>query len=270
MGSSRGSSQKLSQDKPSPARIYDYLLGGYHNFEVDRKAAQQFVEMLPDIPIYFKANRAFLRRAVSFLADQGIDQFLDLGSGIPTVGNVHEVAQKVNTSARVVYVDNDPVAVRHSKTILNGNPHSAAISGDIREPEAILDHPETRRLLDFTKPTAVLLLAVLLFVTDDEAAYRLVRVVRETLAPGSYIVISHPTEEGLPPENLEQGRRLYAASGAPVNIRSYAQIERFFEGFELLEPGVVKAPLWRPEGPEDLLLDKPESVGYYVGVGRKP
>jgi O-methyltransferase involved in polyketide biosynthesis len=263
-------SDATNAERPSAARIYDYLLGGYHNFEVDRVAAQQFVEMLPDMPLYMKANRAFLRRVVRFLVDQGIDQFLDLGSGIPTVGNVHEVAQSANSSARVVYVDNESIAVRHSKTILEDNSNATAILGDMRQPELILNHPETERLVDLSKPTAVLLLAVLLFVTDDEEAYRLVRVLREALAPGSYIAISHPTEEGLPPEKIEQGRKLYAAFGAPVNIRSYAQIERFFEGLELIEPGVVKAPLWRPEGPEDLLLDTPEVVGYYVGVGRKP
>ncbi len=262
--------QDIDYERPSAARIYDYLLGGYHNFEVDRAAARQFVEMLPDAPLYFKANRAFLRRVVGFLIDQGLDQFLDLGSGIPTVGNVHEVAQRANPSARVVYVDNEPVAVRHSLTILEENPNATAILGDIRQPEAILDRAETKRLLDFSKPTAVLLLAVLLFVTDDEEAYRLVRVLRDALAPGSYMAISHPSEEGLPPEKVEQGRRLYAASGTPVNIRSRAQIERFLEGFEIVEPGVVKAPLWRPEGPEDLLLDTPDAIGYYVGVGRKP
>lgn len=255
---------------PSSARIYDYLLGGYHNFAVDRAAARRFVEMLPDAPLYFKANRAFLRRAVSFLVDQGIDQFIDLGSGIPTVGNVHEVAQGINPAARVVYVDNEPVAVRHSTTILQDNPNTATIQADIRRPELILDHPETRRLLDSSKPTAVLLLAVLLFVTDDEEAYRLVRVVRDALAPGSYIAISHPTEEGLPPDKVEQGRKLYAAIGTPVNIRSHPRIEEFFEGLELVEPGPVKVSLWRPEGPDDLLLDRPEASGYYVGVGRKP
>jgi SAM-dependent methyltransferase len=266
-------SDATDAERPSAARIYDYLLGGYHNFEVDRVAAQQIVEHLPDMPLYMKANRAFLRRVVRFLADQGIDQFLDLGSGIPTVGNVHEVAQQANPSARVVYVDNEAVAVRHSLTILEENPNATAIQADLRQPEVILNHPETERLLDLNKPTAVLLLSVLLFVTDDEEAYRIVRVYRDALAPGSYIAITHPTEEDVPPEKLEQARKLYAiyaAMGTPVNIRSYAQIERFFEGLELIEPGVVRVPLWRPEGPEDLLLDKPESAGYYGGVGRKP
>jgi SAM-dependent methyltransferase len=263
----------LSDERPNPARIYDYLLGGFHNFEVDRAAGRQFAERLPDAVLGMRVNRAFLRRAVGFLADQGIDQFLDLGSGIPTVGNVHEVAQQANPSARVVYVDNEPVAVRHSLTILEDNSNATAILGDMRQPELILNHPETERLLDLNKPTAVLLLSVLLFVTDDEEAYRIVRVYRDALAPGSYIAITHPTEEDVPPEKLEQARKLYAiyaAMGTPVNIRSYAQIERFFEGLELIEPGVVRVPLWRPEGPEDLLLDKPESAGYYGGVGRKP
>ncbi len=264
------SSSSIDAERPSAARIYDYLLGGYHNFEVDRVAAQQIVEMLPDLPLYMKTNRAFLRRVVRFLVDQGIDQFLDLGSGIPTVGNVHEVAQQANPSARVVYVDNEPVAVRHSLTILEENPNATAIRADLRQPEVILDHPEVQRLLDLNKPLAVLLLSVLLFIIDDEEAYRIVRIFRDALPSGSYITISHPTEEDVPPEQGERAKNLYAAIGASVNIRSRAQIERFFEGLELVEPGLVHIPLWRPEDPRDLFLDQPELSGYYVGVGRKP
>ncbi|MDQ3829791.1 MAG: SAM-dependent methyltransferase, partial [Candidatus Tectomicrobia bacterium] len=139
----------------------------------------------------------------------------------------------------------------------------------IRQPDVILSHPETRRLLDFNKPTAVLLLSVLLFVTDDEEAYRVVRSVRDALVPGSFIAISHPTPDETPPEQAEKAERLYAAIGTPVRVRSYNEVGRFFEGLELLEPGLVHVPLWRPEGPDDLFLETPELSGYYGGIGRK-
>ena len=189
-----------SNNAPSSARIYDYLLGGFYNFDVDRAVARKITEALPDMPLYMRANRAFLRRVVRFLADQGIDQFLDLGSGIPTVGNVHEIAQQANPSAAVVYVDNEPVAVNHSRTILQDNPKATVIQADIRQPEVILGHPETRRLLDFNRPTAVLFLSVLLFVIDDEEAYGVVHYMRDALVPDSYIAISHPTDDETPPE----------------------------------------------------------------------
>lgn len=269
MRDSRQPSMNVPDDAPSAARIYDYLLGGFYNFEVDRAVAQKITEALPDMPLFMRANRAFLRRVVRFLAEQGIDQFLDLGSGIPTVGNVHEVAQQANPSACVVYVDNEPVAVNHSRTILEDNSKATVIQADIRQPEVILGHPETRRLLDFNRPTAVLLLSVLLFLNDEEA-YRVVRYVRDALVPDSYIAISHPTDDKTPPEQSERAEKLYAAIGAPVRVRSYNDVERFFDGMELGEPGLVHIPLWRPEGPDDLFLRNPELSGYYAGVGRKP
>lgn len=256
-------------ERPSAARIYDYLLGGYHNFEVDRVVAERFRELLPNIPLYMQANRAFLRRVVSFLVREGVDQFLDLGSGIPTVGSVHEVAQKINPSARVVYVDLDPVAVRHSEEILRGNANATVIRADVRQPEVILANPEVGRLLDPDKPTAVLILAMLLFVTDDAEAYGLVGKLRDALAPGSYVAISHPTDDDLPQEETEQAKKLYGSTGNPVSIRTYDQIEKFFAGLELVEPGLVYVSRWRPEGPDDLFADQPVSSGYYGGVGRK-
>jgi hypothetical protein len=270
MSEPKNNSTDVDLERPSAARIYDYLLGGFYNFDVDRAAAQRITEVMPEMPLFMQANRAFLRRVVRFLTDQGIDQFLDIGSGIPTVGNVHEIAQQSNPSARVVYVDNEPVAVIHSRTILQDNSKATVIQADLRQPDVILGHPETQRLLDFNKPLAVLFLSVLLFVTDDEEAYRIVRSVRDTLVPGSYIAISHPTEDEYPAEKGEKVKTLYASIGTPVRVRSYNEVERFFEGLELLEPGLVRVPLWRPEGPDDLFLKNPESSGYYAGVGRKP
>ena len=257
-------------ERPSAARIYDYLLGGYHNFEVDREVAQKLIEILPRAPLIMRANRAFVRRVVRFLVGQGIDQFLDIGSGIPTVGNVHEIAQEINPSARVVYVDIDPVAVRHGEEILRENPNTAVIHADAREPQAIINHPDVSRLLDLGKPTAVLITSVLLFLTDDDEAYRVVRTLRDALAPGSYLAISHAFSEVASPEQVEEVTKLYAAGGIPIKGRSRAQIERFFDGLDLVEPGLVYLPLWRPEDPDDLYYDQPHEALNLGAVARKP
>lgn len=256
-------------DKPSAARMYDYYLGGHHNFEIDRKTAEQAIAMWPDLPLIMRVNRAFLRRAVEYLVAQGVDQFLDIGSGIPTVGNVHEIAQRADGNARVVYVDIDPITVAHSEAILQGSPNVDVIQGDIRQPSQILNHPQVRRLLDFEKPVAVLLVAVLHFVTDNEEIRRSMQVLREALASGSYLVISHASYEGKPVETQEHAT-LYRQTSTPIMMRSRRDIELFFEGFDLVEPGLVYFPLWRPEGPDDLFLDQPERSPGFAGVGRKP
>jgi hypothetical protein len=255
-------------DRPSAARMYDYYLGGSHNFDLDRKLAEQAMAMWPDLPLIMRANRAFLRRAVNYVLGQGIDQFLDIGSGIPTVGNVHEVAQTANPNARVVYVDVDPVAVAHSQAILQGTSGVAAIQGDVRQPEQILSHPEVRRLLDFDRPMAMLLVALLHFIPDDEAAGNALRVLRDALPHGSYLVISHASYEGMPSESREH-EQLYARTPTPMRMRSRAEIERLFDGLEFIEPGLVYIPLWRPEGPNDLFLDEPERCTGFAGVARK-
>lgn len=260
----------MSQDKPNPARMYDYYLGGYHNFEIDRQAAEKVIEVYPDAQRVAQANRAFLRRVVRFLVERGIDQFLDLGSGIPTVGNVHAEAQQAAPGARVVYVDADAVAVKQSQKILHDNAQAIAIQGDIRRPGEILNHSDTQQLLDFGRPMAVLFSAVLHFVTDDAEAYAVVRTIRDALAPGSYIAISHPTYEKAPPEIVEQIDRLYASSTRPSKTRERAQIETFFDGLDLVEPGLIHIPLWRPEGPDDVFFDQPERSLVLGGVGRLP
>lgn len=259
------------EDVPSVARMYDYMLGGYHNLEVDRMMARKIAAAMPTVPLFLRANRAFLRRVVNFLAGQRIEQFLDLGSGIPTVGNVHEIAQKVNPAARVVYVDKEPVTVHHSKQMLHRNPNVTAIRADFRWPEVILDHPDAQRLLDLSKPVAVLLVSVLHFVLDDEEAFHLVRVLRDALAPDSYVAISHQgTEDDVLREQLEEPKNLLSTTPDSLKLRSREEIERFLEGLELVEPGLVHLPLWRPEAPHDLFLDDPKASCYYGGVGRKP
>ncbi len=261
--------QDISEERPTSARIYDYMLGGYNNFEVDRVVGRQFVEILPDAPLIMQTNRAFLRRSVRFLTAQGIDQFLDIGSGIPTAGNVHEVAQGENPDARVVYVDKDPVAVRQSEEILKDNSNVATIEADARDVHYILENSETQRMLNFDKPVAVLILSVLLFVPDDQEAYSMVGTLSNALVPGSYLAISHGTSEGVPEDQAARALKLYTASGNPIKLRSRSETARFFEEYELVDPGVVRLPCWRPEGPEDLMIDRPESSGNYGAVGRK-
>ncbi|MBM4464806.1 MAG: hypothetical protein FJ014_04440 [Chloroflexi bacterium] len=259
----------VALDRPSAARIYDYALGGYHNFEIDRLMAEKLFALYPDARLAAQACRAFLRRVVNFLATQGIDQFLDIGSGIPTVGNVHEVAQNANPAARVVYMDIDPVAVAHSKAILKDNPNATAIRGDVRQPEQILNHVEVRSLLDFSKPMAVLLLTMLHFVTDDDQAIGTVRTLRHALVPGSYIAISHGTYDNAPSEVIKQVEEIGKGTPTPPKYRSQAQIRELFEELEVVEPGLVYLSLWRPEGPDDVFLDWPERSLTWGGVGRK-
>ncbi len=260
-------------ETPSPARMYDYYLGGYHNFPADRAAAEQVIALAPATPLIAQANRAFLRRAVTFLLEQGIDQFLDLGSGIPTAGNVHEVAQEANPGARVVYVDSDPLAVTHSAALLADNPTATVIQADARRPETILTHSEVRRLLDLARPLGVLMVGFLYFITDDGEAVRLVAGLRDAVAPGSYFAISHAIDDlapSIPPEVIEGTAEVYRRSTNPVAMRSRASVAHFFAGLDLVEPGLVDLPLWRPEGPDDLFLDAPEQSTFVAGVGRKP
>jgi len=257
-------------DRPSVARMYDYYLGGHHNFASDRAAAEAGIAIFPGFPLVMQANRAFLRRAVQFLVGQGIDQFLDIGSGIPTVGNVHQVAQLANPQTRVVYVDVDPIAVAHSTAMLQDNPRATIIEADARHPELILANPAVRSLLDSGKPVALILASVLHFVVDDDEAHRVVRVLRDALPPGSYVVISHGTVERIPANIIDQLIRLYTGTSHPVRVRSKAQIAAYFTGLDMVEPGLVYVPTWRPEESDDLLLDHPERSIGFAGIGRKP
>lgn len=258
----------IDLDRPSAARVYDYLLGGSHNFGVDRQFAEDLLSVLPDIPEIARANRAFLRRAVRFLSANGIDQFLDLGSGIPTAGNVHEVARQANPDARVVYVDTDPVAVSHSRALLRGDAGTGVVAADICHPEDILGAPETARLIDFSRPAAVLLVAVLHFVSDVDGPAQAVARLRSVLAPGSYLVISHGTLEGSPAA-AQRAHQLYQRSAEQGTSRTREQIAAFFGDFALVPPGLVYLPLWRPE-PMAPAEEHPERFCAYAGVGVKP
>jgi hypothetical protein len=255
--------QGMNIEVPSAARIYDYLLGGAHNFEVDRAVAKKIVELLPDARQVARSNREFLVRAVRHLAGQGITQFLDLGSGIPTAGNVHEVAQVVNPLARVVYVDHDPVAVAHSELILAGNERATIVDGDMTDPDEVLAAPAVHRLIDFSRPVGVLLVAVLHFVPEDKDPAGIVRRYVDALPNGSYVALSHLTADQYP---AEMAGVIEAMRGSrdPMYFRAYAEVASFFDGLELIEPGVVSAPLWHAEPGDDT-----GQRGVYAGVGRK-
>jgi hypothetical protein len=264
---------KVNTAVPNPARIYDYLLDGKDNYPADREVAEQIVAIAPVARDVVRDNRAFLSRAVRFLTHEaGIRQFIDLGSGLPTQGNVHEIAQAIAPDAHVVYVDNDAMVVTHSRALLAGD-NTRAIQADLRDPDVILEDAEVRELIDFDRPIALLLMAILHFIPDDQDPLGIVARFRDALPAGSYLAISHGTRDiperpDMSPEAMaEMGakvERLYQLTTASLVTRTRAQVERFFDGFELLEPGVVEIQLWRPDDSGALLPG-----GFYGGVGRK-
>jgi S-adenosyl methyltransferase len=259
----------VDTQRANVARIYDYLLGGTHNFLADQDVGRVIAAVEPNARAIGRANRAFLGRAVRFLSAVGIRQFLDIGSGIPTEGNVHEVAHQADPGARVVYVDLDPVAIAHSKALLAGNANASIIGSDLRDPERIIAHNGTRRLIDFSQPVGLLLVAVLHFISDEEDPWGIVAALRDALAPGSYLVLCHGTDEGKP-EVAEATEKVYSrGASTDIHMRSRAEILRFFDGFELVEPGLVEIPMWRPDSPAEVPADPTRFWGGLVGVAIK-
>lgn len=258
-------------DKPSPARMYDYYLGGSHNFAADRALAEETIQVWPDIRYLARANRAFLRRAVTTLADAGVEQFLDLGAGIPTVGSVHEVAQAANPRARTVYVDADLVAATHSTRLLADEPNTAVVLADLRDSDAVLRDPALTRLLDLSEPVAVLMLSVLPFVPDQDDPAAIVAQYRDATAPGSYLVISHGTDD-YRPEAVHRAVDIYQRSSRSVTVRSRAEVTALLTGYDLLEPGVVDMIHWRPDpdGQPDPLGGDVARYSLLAAVGRRP
>ena len=270
-------------DQPDPtqrpataARMYDYFLGGYHNFPADREAAQAVIAQLPDVPMIARANRDFVARAVRYLVDAGIRQFLDLGSGLPTAGNVHEIAQAAVADARVVYVDIDPVAVSESLDLLASNPHATAVRGDLRTPQAILDNPAVARMLDLSRPVGVVLAAVLHFVPDDDQARDILAQLAAGVGAGSHFAISHGAAETFPPTTTsaaaaaEVYRRRTATPGKP---RRRVDVDRLLAGLDVVAPGLVWIHAWRPDpdhpAPAELLAS-PSRGGMWAAVARRP
>jgi hypothetical protein len=251
--------------KPSAARLYDYLLGGGHNFAADRELAEKFLKAQPNARTIARLNRAFLRRAVLFMMDNGIRQFLDLGSGIPTVGNVHEIAQKADPETHVVYVDFEEVAVAHSQLILEQDPRAEIIQEDMTRPADVLKAAEESGLIDFTQPVGVLTVGVFHFVPPQADPEAIVAAYRDAVPSGSYLAFSQFTQD-LQPEEMAGIVEVMKKSQNPMFPRTRSEIEGLLGGFDVIEPGIVPLPLWRPEGTN---VDDPDKAGIYAAVGRK-
>jgi hypothetical protein len=234
---------------PSVARVYDYYLGGSHNFESDRVFGDRAMAAMPGLRQMIRDNRDFLRRVVRHLCADGVDQFLDLGSGIPTVGNVHEVAQEARPGARVVYVDHDPVAVAHGRSLLAGEDAAAAVLGDVRDPAAVLRSALATGLLDPDRPLGVLMIALLHFVFDDDRPNEIIAGYLDAFAPGSHLAITHGRADG--PQDIKDAAKVYDRSRSPARLRTAAEVRGLFDGLTLVDPGVVVIPKWRPDPVDD-------------------
>jgi S-adenosyl methyltransferase len=256
---------------PNVARIYDYLLDGKDNYAIDREAAARLLAAVPDAAVAARDNREFLGHAVRFLAGEaGIRQFLDIGTGMPTRGNVHEIAHAADPAARVVYIDNDPVVTAHANALLVDVPTLAdastvaAVNADLRCPRDLLTSPAVRTLIDFNEPVAVLLVAVLHFVDDSEDPWAVVECIKEHIAPGSYLVVSHVTDDELSHDARHYARQAYEGASALGVARAWEDIARFFDGLVMVEPGLVNAAAWH----SNHLARVPRRALFYAGIGK--
>jgi SAM-dependent methyltransferase len=256
----------LDTSSPNVARMYDYMLGGRENFQADRDAADSLLRVLPVVKRTVRDSRAFLSRVVSYLSEQGITQFLDIGSGLPTQENVHEVAHLVNPDARVAYVDRDPIVVSHGNALLAKSKQVIVVQADFRQAGELLSLPDVREHFDFAQPVAVLLLQVLHFVSDKEDPARIVAAFKDALCPGSYLVIAHVTGDHLPNDVHARALATYRKA-SDIWPRGKDQIWRLFDGFDLVEPGLTPEHLWH-QGPDG--APERETPTGWVGVARKP
>ncbi|ATM24646.1 hypothetical protein SMD44_p10147 (plasmid) [Streptomyces alboflavus] len=258
-------SRPIDTSRPHSARMYDYYLGGKDSYPVDEEAAKRVISMVPEIRTVARANRSFMHRASLLLAQRGISQFLDIGTGIPTPPNLHQVVQGVNPSAKVVYVDNDPVVLRHAEALLRSTKEGQTryVEADVRDPKEIIQG--AKEILDFNEPIALSLVALLHFVPDEDNPDSIVNELLESIAPGSYIVLSHVTGD-FDPAGWKKAVDLYRQSGVPAQVRSRREVSRFFTGLDLVEPGVQVVTQWHPDSDEVLSGDQ---VSLYVGVAQK-
>jgi hypothetical protein len=263
--------RRIDLTRPSAARLYDLYLGGDNHYAVDQVFADRMFQICPFLGVWARHNREFLRRAAAFCAEQGVRQFLDIGSGIPTAGNTHQVVRELAPEARVVYADNDQVAVTESRYLLGDTAGVAVVEADLREPESILDHGEVTRLIDFAEPVALLIVSVLPFVPDRADPRALLARYRDRLPSGSYVALSHAAVDEASAEAREQVAavaREYGETSDPATTRTRDEFTGFFDGLRVLPPGVVYAPDWRPERPVD--TDDPARPCNYAAVGYKP
>lgn len=252
---------------PNVARIYNALLGGKDNFAADRRAAEELLKAVPFAASVARDNRLFLNRAVEFLArEAGIRQFLDIGTGLPAGGSVHEKAQETDPLCRVIYADNDPMVISHANALLTDSLRVAAVQADLRNPDHLLTLPTVRKLIDFGQPVAVLMVAVLHFVPDAEDPWSIVARYKSMMAPGSYLVISHVTGDGSPAEAIQKAESIYEHASACGPARTRAQVARFFHGFDMVAAGLTDIKYWRNPLPRR----NPDPLLFYAGIGRKP
>ncbi|WP_306191822.1 SAM-dependent methyltransferase [Streptomyces sp. MK5] len=256
------SESRIDTSRPHPARVYDWLLGGKDNYPVDEEVA---AKLPPEARLNAMRNRAFMHRAAAWLAGNGIDQFLDIGTGIPTEPNLHQIVQGIAPSARIAYADNDPIVLRHAEALLVSSPEGSTdyIEADVRQPGTILDHART--FLDFTRPIALSMIALMHFITDDENPYVLTRTLLDALPSGSYFMFSHGTTDEHP-HLVKSVTTTYRKGEIPLRMRTRAEIEPFFEGLDLVAPGLVTATRWYKDSP----APAQELSGFYVGVARVP
>lgn len=267
-GSAESSQAVIDTSVPSIARVYDYLLGGKHYYEVDRVASEAMVDAVPETTLLAAANRSFVRRVVRFLVGEaGIDQILDIGSGLPTAGNVHEIAQEINPRTRVVYVDKDPIVLANGRALLSANENTTVIMADLREPAAIFDHPDTQRTLDLSRPFAVILGGILMHIEDEEDPHGIVSVIRDRLPAGGYLVVSGCCDPG-EPRATELNQIFFEYQMGSRCFRPVAEQVDYLAGLEVIEPGLVPCSRWRPsfDFPDP---DNPAHQMVIGGIGRK-
>ncbi|MFI7500170.1 SAM-dependent methyltransferase [Streptomyces sp. NPDC049687] len=266
-GGDGGPVLKIDTSKPHPARMYDYFLGGKDNYEVDQEAAERFIKAAPEVRAAVRANRAFMHRAVRHVVEEGgIRQILDIGTGLPTEPNVHQTARAIAPGTAVAYVDNDPIVSAHSRTLLDDDDtNTSVVLADLRDPRAVLDHPDVRRVIDFDQPVALLLVAVLHFITEAEEPDAVVATLLDALPTGSYLILSHATVD-IHGDGRAEAVKVYNSATASMNPRNRARVLDFFGDLTLLDPGLVLVPHWRPDVPVD--PDLPP-IGFYGGVARK-
>jgi hypothetical protein len=259
----------LDPTVPNVARMYDFMLGGKDNYASDRDAVARLIEISPEVQLAARWNRQFLGRAVRFVASQKVTQFIDVGAGLPTRENVHEVAQSVAPEARTVYVDNDPVVLSHANALLAGDERTAVVAGDVRDPLAIIRDAKATGLLDFASPLCLLLVAILHFVPDADDPPALVAAFRDAMPPGSYVILSHATMDGYPAQaasdDAHRAGRVYDRATSPLTMRGSDEVARMLAGFDLVEPGLVHVRHWRPDAPP-----RPGFDAFLAAVGRRP
>ncbi|GAB2837668.1 SAM-dependent methyltransferase [Streptomyces daliensis] len=260
---------RIVTDEAHSARVYDYILGGKDNYEVDQEAARVMCREWPALPVHMRANRAFMHRAGRWLAKEaGIRQFLDIGTGLPTSPNLHEVVQREAPASRVVYVDNDPIVLTHAQALLTSTPQgrTAYIDADMRDPDAILSDPVFQETLDLGEPVGLMVIGILHFILSDDDDHGLIERLLDPLPPGSYLAATIGTAD-FAPEEVGKVAEEYARRGMPMQLRTHAEAESFFAGLDLVEPGVVQVHRWHPGADDERVDDR--DIAMYGGVARK-